>query len=424
MRDFIKRHHILMRLFALLMAMVLWVVAINDEKSTRTIDIATVDVQIGSGIETLREKGLVISEIKDKTVRLSINGTAEKLSSVLNENIRASASVPADVSEPGEYELNYSTAIFTTDVSTVNKEPEKIRVVVERLVEKQLPVAVNYAGTLAEGIGVDAAAIEVNAKTVTVTGIESVMNRAESAVVTLDAAMLTDTFFGDCDYIIADADGNELVSEFNDKSKNPKVNITIPVYMTKTIPLKLDIITTGGVPSDSVMVDFNPKEITVTGDVASVGKLTSLTVGEVNLRSFETTYDRTYRFTLPEGVSFAGDEIETAAAHVYFRGVDVREVNVTNITLINIPEGTNPVLETPNLEIKVRATTDKLRSINEDEFRVSVDLTNVRLAEGKQYIPVTVRSAVGGYDIIGSYSVIVNNVVETVTPAPTAAVEG
>ena len=85
---------------------------------------------------------------------------------------------------------------------------------------------------------------------------------------------------------------------------------------------------------------------------------------------------------------------------------------MTNISLENVPETAVVDLETTNLEVTVRGQTDKLTNVDASNFRVSVDLSEVDLQEGRQLVPATVKISVGGYDVCGTYSVIIN-VMET-----------
>ncbi len=68
--------------------------------------------------------------------------------------------------------------------------------------------------------------------------------------------------------------------------------------------------------------------------------------------------------TLPEGVSFYGDPVETVNVHVSLRDVDTVQLNATNISLENVPETAVIDLETTSLEITVRAQKDKLKDVD------------------------------------------------------------
>lgn len=403
MREFIKKHHVWMKLLAFLLAVILWGIVIYNENPERTLDVADIPVEILGESTLLQNSGLVVSEIGNETVSITLKGTFSALSKVDTSDITVRMDV-SQYTEPGEDSISYEVS-FPDGVTIEDRRPRLIPIVIEEIVEKELPVRVVYENQLPDGISVDEATVEPSV--VRVSGTSSMMEKAAYALVTLDASELTSDYSGECEYSVIDEEGNVLTSEFT-RYVDRTVQVDVPVYLTKTIPVEVSIVASAGVPKTSVVTTYEPQEITVYGHAEDVSALKSIKLGEVNVRDFVLTYDDEFALTLPEGVSFVGDPVETVNVHISLRGIDTTQVTVTSISLENVPETAEIDLETTNLEIMVRSQTDKLKSVDPSTFRATVDFTDLDLVEGRQMVPVTVRSSIGGYDVCGTYSVIIN----------------
>ena len=163
-----------------------------------------------------------------------------------------------------------------------------------------------------------------------------------------------------------------------------------------------------GVPKTSIVTTYEPSEVTVYGRSSDISSLKSLKLGDVSVRDFTLTYDKDFALILPEGVSFYDEVVEQVSVHISFRDIATTQITVSNILLENVPEKAVVELETPNLEIMIRGQTDKLKNVDVSNFRVSVDLADIDLQGGRQLVPAVVKISIGGYDVCGSYSVIVN----------------
>ena len=403
MREFFRKHHIWMKLLALLIAVTLWAIVIYNDNPERSMDVTNIPVELLGQTSLLQNSGLVVSKIENPTVSIMLTGTFSALGAVDTDDITVRADV-SHYTEAGNYTLSYDVSL-PDGVTIAERTPRRIPIVIERVVEKELPIRVEYEGTLADGVHLDEATVEPSV--VTVSGTESMMERAAYAVVKLDASELTKDYSGECAYVIADVDGNTLDSEFN-RYIDKTVQVDIPVYLSKTVPVEVNVIASAGVPKTNIVTTYEPSEVTVYGRSSDISSLKSLKLGDVSVRDFTLTYDKDFALILPEGVSFYDEVVEQVNVHISFRDITTTQITVSNILLENVPEKAVVELETPNLEIMIRGQTDKLKNVDVSNFRVSVDLADIDLQGGRQLVPAVVKISIGGYDVCGSYSVIVN----------------
>ena len=64
-----------MKLLAFLLAVILWGIVIYNENPERTLDIANIPVEILGESTLLQNSGLVVSEIGNETVSITLKGT-------------------------------------------------------------------------------------------------------------------------------------------------------------------------------------------------------------------------------------------------------------------------------------------------------------------------------------------------------------
>lgn len=403
MRDFLKRHHIFMKLLALVGAIILWVVSIKTDNPSKTLEFPNLSVQILGRDSILNRSRLALTDVDTDTITLKVAGNFDVLGAVNADNIRVRADL-SGYSAPGSYKLYYDVSL-PDGVTVVERSPERISIVLEEIVEKELDVRVEYTGNLPDGV--ELGRVSVNPSRVRVSGASSVMDSASYALVQVDASQLKEDYNGDYEYMIMDESGTALQSQYNTRIDST-VNLDIPVYMAKTVPIEASIITSAGVPRNSVAMVFDPADVTIFGRAADVASIRSLNVGEVNVRDFVLTYDSDFDVVLPENVEFYGDPVEKVNVYVYFRDVETKKVTVSAITLENAPEDMLVTSETRSLDVTVRSSKEKLNSLSADNIRVTADLSELPPQPGTYTVPATVKIIIGGYDVCGTYSISVN----------------
>ena len=401
--EFIRKHHLVMKLLSLLVAISLWVVVINADNPKKTLEFQNLPVELLEQ-DTLRANhGLVVSKIDTEAVSVKVAGNFKTLSNVSAENIKVRADL-SDYTEPGTYRLSYDVSV-PIGITVESRSPERIPIVLEEIVDKELPVQVVYEGVLPTGISFSGVTVEPS--TVRVSGIASVMEKADHALVTVNVAGLTEDYSASHDYVIADSEDNTIqapYTSFIDKS----VNVEIPVYMTRTVPVEVSVIGSAGVARTSVAVVYEPAEVTVYGRAADVRSLRSFNVGEINVRDFVLTCNRTFPLTLPENVDFYDDVVEDVDVYVYFRDVETTVIPISNIVLENVPDGMDVELMTTSLDVTVRSAADMLKKLNADNIRATVDLSGIDTSSPRRVLPADVKIGIGGYDVCGTYTVTVS----------------
>ena len=404
MKELLKKYRIGSRVLALVISVVLWAVVLEVDNPDRDKDFSNIPVEFLNHSRLTQNYNLVVSEVSADAVSVTITGQFQKTRNVSAEDVKAYADV-SSYTEPGVYDLHY--VISSPDGTSVkSRSPEKIRVTVEEIVEKELPVQLVYEGKLPENVVLEGETLSL--ETVLVSGTSSEMAKASAALIRLDASKLTSGFAKDCSYEIVDAEGNVLENAYT-RYLDPTVFVEVESYLTKTVPFEVTVISSSGVAKASVQVKCYPAEVTIYGRTADLQKINSINIGSVNARDFVMEYDAVFDVELPENVTFYEDAVEEVAVRVDLLDVETKQIEIDNIVLTGLTEENQELvtLETQSMEILVRCGKDKVKGIDPENFKVTVDLSEVDLVPGRHIVPVQVKSGIGGYDVCGDYSVVI-----------------
>lgn len=401
--EWFKARHIWTKLLALALAIALWAIVISSENPERTMDVDDAAVQLIGESAIRANYGLVVTDISHPEVSIRLKGTFSRLGEIESGDVI----VRADVSKftvPGTFYLDYDVSV-PNSVTVSSKTPERIQVTLDKIVEKELEVRVEYEGTLEEGLEIVEAV--ASPTKITVYGVSSVMDNAQYAVVKLNASDLTENFSGDMEYYVADADGKRLDSEYT-SSLTDTVYVEIPVYMTKTVPVTVEKKGNDIIPEENIIVEMLPETVSIYGEASVVREVEEIPVGTVDVQDFAASCTQVFPVTLPEGVEFAGNTVKSVEASVTLDGIQASQISVTDFQLENIPENLNVTVETINIVVTVRGTRDSLKDLNAEDFQAGIDLSGRPVSTGRQLVTLDVGCLKEGVEVWGNYSVVIN----------------
>ena len=206
----------------------------------------------------------------------------------------------------------------------------------------------------------------------------------------VDVSGRTSDVTATCTPIFYDANGDEISGK-KLESKVTGVSVTIPVYKTKTVAVKLD---TTGVPADNYKVvnaEYVPNEITVGGPADVLQNLTEITVDDIDVSGCSEDLESTIEISkyLPDGVVLA-DENTSISVHVAIERNISRTMTISanDITIENkltdydyavqFPEGNTVVIS--GLSDEVAKLTAKDLKITIDAETLSIGANTVELS--------------------------------------------
>ncbi len=413
-----------------LIAVALWGYVYQEADPAVNRTISNIPVTI-SGESILRSRNLIITDGTDQTCSLDLEARAAIFTRLSKNTITLSVDVSRIV-EPGEYELSIDMTppinVNPTDYTINNSQDELyVTLTVSKLESKEIPVYVEFTGTVAENYQVGT--YSVSPSMVSISGQSELVNQVANAKVVLAQKDLNKTYTGELSFVYVGSDGNEL-PELNVESNVDTVYVLFPIVKSKQLPLEVDIIPGGGATEENVNVTFqkpNGEEISfidVTGPEEELELYNELTLGEIDLSEVFQTMEYTFPIRLPE--SFTNESgLTEITALVSLEGLAQREFAVDAITPINVPEGYVANMVTQSKTVTIRGSQEAVDAVFQAQLRIVADLSQAQMAAGRQTVPAQVfldgNSTVG---VVGKYSVTVTLIPEDeAEPEPTEGQE-
>lgn len=394
-------------LLSILLAIVFWfyVRATVDPDGTTSIHNVRVET---TGANVLTSQGLTISSISPQTVELRVEGPTSVRTRLLQH--RSSLYMLADVSRCAEGENvvrckpilpeNYNW----DELSLTDQEPDSLTVTVEKLYSQSFDVHFQLSGKVAKGYQMGTPAVEPGQ--VIVSGPVEQVEQVEQVAAILKTEELKERFAGDLPLVPLDKQGKPL-TDLEITLSAETAYVVVPVVVSKTVELTVDVVAGGGAAAEDAKVDIEPKTIVVSGSEADLEGLEKIFLGKIDLSDVVGTNTFPFAITLDprlENVSGIG----TAQVTVTVEGLSTQIFAVTNIGTTAPPNGFDVSVVTQSVTVTVRGREEDLANIDASQLQIVADLSEVN-ALGSRRVPAKVylngTSTVG---VVGDYTVVVD----------------
>lgn len=407
MIEWIKKYHVLMKATAILAAFILWFIVLQVDNPERSVDFDGIPIEFIGQQDLLEEHSLVMISNSAPKVSLELSGSISALTGVSQDDI----TIRADISKyekAGEYRVAYDVSAIDK-VIVKSRNPSYVTVTLDEVIEKELEVLDPVIdGKIPEDIRLGEAIKDP--QTVTISGAASELENAVAAKIVVGSYRLTNTYKSQVDYVIVDSEGNEVTGNTISKVDR-KANIEIPVQKVKTVPLVIELEDGAGADVEDAVVEIEPKEVEIIGDVKTIDKIDSIVIGEVSLDDFILSMDGKFELTPPENTEFV-EEQESASYRVSFKDIDMAQINVDNIEIINPPPTNEMLVEIDSMSVivTVRGPKSELKNMTPDDIKLVADLKGKRLLNGRQIVGAStvIDESIEGVAALGQYSIIIS----------------
>lgn len=371
------KNKVAMFLLSVIVAFGLWVYVVTVITPDYETTIHNIPVTL-EGEALLEDRGLVLMTQSLPKVTLKLYGNRSDLNQLDNENITLRVDL-SKVYEAGEQSLAYSISypgdINGSEIQMQSRDPARITLEFENLLRKEVPVVVQYTGTLAEGYIMDKSAVVLNHQTVKLSGPESAVENITQAVIQVDLQDRKESFSEDYRLTLCDDQG-EPVDAGQVVTNVAEVNHTMIIQKVKEIPLRVNLVEGGGATADTVDVYMSLETIQVAGSEAALQGLEELVIGTVDLSKLSGMTSYEMEVVLPTGVTnLTGVTKVTVVIRVKERQTKTFEITADQIQLINVPEGMEARLMSKSLTITIRGTQEQLNQMTAADIQVQVDLS-------------------------------------------------
>lgn len=397
-------------LLSVFLAFIFWLYVIDVEDPDQTQTFRDVVVTL-AGENILQNQGLTITSLSENTVDLKVSAPL----SVLNQLSSTNLSVALDVSKlstQGEfnvtYTLNVPSHVNSNNLVEELRTPSQITVAVDKLYSETFTVGRVIRGSVADGY--QAGEHTISPESVTLNGSAEAVSKVDRVVVILEQENMQQRFSGELSLVLLDAQGEEILDSTVELSES-SAYITQPIVMEREIPLVVNYLAGGGATEEHVTsLDISPRTIKISGAEEDLVGIEEISLGSIDLSlvsSSKTSTSFTCPIALdPSLINVSG--ITEALVTVTIDGLDTQAFDVSNIELINSPEGYTATTMTQLRTIVIRGSEEDLALIDPSQIRIVADLSDVS-ASGSTTVPAKVYlDSLGDAGVSGEYTIVVN----------------
>ena len=401
-----KNNKILTALLAFAIALGLWFYVVTVVKPDTTNPYYNIPVVL-DGESILAGRNLMIVDGADSTVTMELYGNRIDLDKVNSSNITLIADV-TKIYDVGVWELPYSHR-FPGDVpsgalSVQSKNPGTIKLTVDKREDNTVPVKIIWEGSVPEGYIVDTDNAILDNAEVYIVGPKTVIDQIDHAMIKVNLTDREESFKETSRITLCDAEGNGVDVQLVTPSVE-EVSVQVTVEYLKEVKLFVEVVSGGGATRETSSIIVDPVSIQVSGDKLVLENYNEIKIGTVNLGELLEAKDLTFTIPVPESLTNQSGKTD-AKVSISFPNLGTKELSVTNIQALNVPEGMSYELLAQALKVTVRGPKSIVDKVNANDVTVTVDLANALVGTATYKPVITVDSEkYPGVGVIGVYTV-------------------
>lgn len=406
--------------FSILVAFIFWIVVALEYAPVIENEIKDIPVKIDMNNSVPDKLGLQIFGQSDYTINVTVRGNRYIVGGDLltADDFEASAQT-AYVDSAGKHSLvvKVTAKDANADYEIISKSTDYIEVYFDKYAEKEVEVTPRIISELddytADDYMFDKADIIYETKTVKVSGAQTEVNSITAAYADIPIEKkLTQSETIDASVVLSN--GSDLDSKYvkiNGESRLT-VPVTLPVYKMQTSAVSVSFKNT---PSDYInsplLYSISPSRVRVAVLQNGSDTTNSLEIGTIDFANI-TPSNGSFTF-LASNVKTAKflDGTTSFSVEVNTDGLSTKKLE-PNINSIMITGGSGVSAGNVDLSsigsITVVGTQTALASVNANMLEVNINLTNIKLEEGENTVPVTVtlKNSKNCW-VSGSYSAVI-----------------
>ena len=401
------KNKILHLVLSVVVAFALWlyVISVVSPESTNTF----YDIPVSYQNDILEERGLMIVSEKP-TVNLELKGNRSDLNELNANNITILVDL-SDIKTPGtqmlKYDVSFPANLPNNAFQTLSQTPNLLQLKVENKVEKQLPIQLEFIGSVPEGFVADKENPVMDAAVVEVSGPESSVEKLHHATIQVDLTDKTESVVGAFRYALCDEEGNPVDVQMVTTNVE-EVNLSIKIQAIKEIQLLVNVVEGGGATKGSYKLDQSVQTIWIAGSENRLRDMQTIELGTVDLAELKgETNDLTFDIVLPEGVTNMSG-VTTCTVTISFPDLTSKKMTISKdkIVAVGIPEGAEVVWITEFVEVELRGHKDLIKKLTDKDVTVTVDFAGEELGSVSKVPRITLGTGFSGVGAISVSSVM------------------
>lgn len=384
-----KNQTIIVRIICLLLSFGLWLYVSNVENPVRTYDVRGIPVEVINE-KSLADSGFAISNPKQFTVDLKIEGASSEISKIKKEDFKVAVDMSAYALKAGENTIPVQILSYPENINIRNNGFLGIKVNLEEITTKQLTIKskikVSYKDNIYEKDE------SINPAKVTVSGAKSMIDNISQAVIMGDIKELDRSYNNKYAIEFLDSSGN-IVNGVN--SDAHEAELTISVEHGKSVPVKVN--TKGHLSSGLTVGDIKPvpENVNIIGSNEQLNKINEIITEPFDISTVHESGEASLKLNIPEGIVIDNDlnsvKIKYDITNTNNQPEGETSKSVTcNVKYINLKGEYSVESSDASVIVHLSGVQGELDKINSDNISVTVDLSEINQAGTFTYTPKVV----------------------------------
>lgn len=353
-------------IISLVVAFVMWLYVISDQDPVNQQRYNNITIQVRNE-EVLQEKGLMLAEIQDTTVDITVSGKTSLLYNLPWRSISAFVDL-SDIEEKGSYNIPITIQGIPDNVELKTQSPGSLSIVIDQIVAQNREVQIDFTGTLPQGLLLTDHT--VNPGSVVLTGGESLLAKVSKVGATLDLTDRKEAFTETVTLKAFDEEGREVQGITLEPSQ---ASVMAAIGNNYLLPIEAVI---SGTPEGGTVIT----EVVVTPSQVAVVTQGPTTVEKIrtepiNVQGINETAQISAALILPAGMELASGS-GTVQVKIVVEPVEVREFSVSTLEYRNPPQGLQVSDEQAEISVVVRLSgaASAIRALEQNQIQLYVDL--------------------------------------------------
>ncbi|MCD7803603.1 MAG: hypothetical protein LUH03_00400 [Oscillospiraceae bacterium] len=408
---FFKSGNFYLMLFSVVLAFVIWIIMSLTVFPETTVTLKDVPIDFSLDGSYADVAGISVMKTSVDTVNVVISGERYLIGDYTADDIHVGINVDA-VRTTGSYDISLVVTSSNGDTIEVEQiEPATVKVDFDYMVTKTFSVE---DGTLvadvsnlstSDGYIIDEEEITISPSTIELYGPQDYINQITSVSVKIDnAAIIQSSMTSNLNSVVFYS-GNEVFENEDITADNESFEVTVPVYLIKTLPLYVTL--TSSVDSfdtSSVAYSISPSSISVRSQNASLSSMDSILIGYIPIN--EITVGSVVTKTIENKSYYENiSGIDTATVTFDLEGYAEKVVTISNSQIYFLNSTDDKVVTVEQAQIQnviLVGPEDVLEQISSSDVVAEIDMLDYANTNSS-YTIMDLTIYVPGYDNVWSY---------------------
>lgn len=369
-----------------LIALCIWIYVVVFVNTQHTVTINNVPVNMQYKQSVYQSMGLDVVDGGNMTVDVTITGSRSTTADITADDILVYPNI-TNIEGSGTYTFTLTaekvSGFKNFEISSLSRDTVTVRL--DKLISKDFTVTADISSVV---VAADCMADmpTVSPGTVNISGPEYKINSIAKVVAvtsentTVSRSTVLTGLIKLYDENDAEIDKSLLTLSFE------TADVTVPVMKEVTLPVKVEYVNVPeGFNTDVLHQSLSVSELKLAVPAQYAASLSEFVVGYIDLSTLET--DKPYEFavTLPTGYR-SMDDVKKVTATISGANLTEKNINVSEIKIINDPDGKIEVLTTVINNVVLVGEPDAIENLSVGGVIAQIDAARLSLAQGQQSV--------------------------------------